>query len=66
MNNNLEIYGAFRHKITVHRFFLITYDPVEQVTGLDRTKSLQTFGVKNINGCFSNGNFFIGPARLRK
>ena len=28
MNNNLEIYGASRHKTTLHRFFLSTDDPV--------------------------------------
>ena len=28
MNNNLEIYGACRHKTTFCRFFLSTYDPV--------------------------------------
>ena len=27
MNNNLEIYGACRHKTTFHWFFLITNDP---------------------------------------
>ena len=28
MNNNLEIYGDYRHKTTFHRFFLNTDDPV--------------------------------------
>ena len=28
MNNNSEIYGAWRHKTTFHRFFLSTDDPV--------------------------------------
>ena len=28
MKNNLEIYGAFRHKTTFHLFSLITDDPV--------------------------------------
>ena len=28
MNNNLEIYGACRHKITFRSFFLSTNDPV--------------------------------------
>ena len=28
MNKNLEIYGAFRHKTTFHRFYLSTDDPV--------------------------------------
>ena len=28
MNKNLEIYGAFRHKTTFHRFCLSTDDPV--------------------------------------
>ena len=28
MNKNLEIYGACRHKTTIHQFFLSTDDPV--------------------------------------
>ena len=28
MNKNSDIYEAFRHKMTVHRFFLSTDDPV--------------------------------------
>ena len=28
MNKNSEIYGAFRHKTTFHRFCLITDDPI--------------------------------------
>ena len=28
MNNDLEIYGACRHKISFHKCFLSTYDPV--------------------------------------
>ena len=28
MNNNLYIYGAFRHKMTFRQFFLSTDDPI--------------------------------------
>ena len=49
MNNNSEIYGAFRHKTTFHHCSLCTDYPVKLVKGLGRRPSFQNLGFENVN-----------------
>ena len=52
MNKNLEIYGAFRHKTTFHRFPPSTDDPI--LTG-ERVRPLKSFKILRFE--FVNDNF---------
>ena len=61
-----DIYEACLKTITFHIFFLSTDDSVQRVKGLYPKMSFQTLGFTNVNGCFSIGKYFIGPAKLRK
>ena len=52
MNKNSEIYGAYRHKTTFHRFFLSTDDPVLTVERVRLLNGFQILGLEPVNGGF--------------
>ena len=61
MDNNLEIYGACRHKSTFRQFFLSTDDTALWEKGVSHKTDFQTLGFKNVKGCFGTGNFILVP-----
>ena len=52
MNKNLDIYGAWQHKMAFHQFFLIADDPILTGERVRPLKGFQILVLESFNGIF--------------